>query len=126
MTYGTVFKSLHTANNEVECSSFIMARSSVDDASVIASITVAQLSVVCNLKHCSSIGKVTSFEVSVSRSNPSAVGKVPVSWCMRGIAGSAVNIDPTISIITWIDNCFVETIAMISKLSNQRIIACRN
>ena len=33
---------LLTANDKVKCPSFIMAGSSVDDASVIASITVAQ------------------------------------------------------------------------------------
>ena len=101
-----------------------MARSSVDDASVIASITVAQWPVVCNLKHCSSIGEVTSFKVSISHSNSSAIGKVPVSRSMCGIAGSAMNTDPTLLIVTWVDNCFVETIAMIPKLSNQGIIAC--
>ena len=52
-----VVYSLLTANKKIKCPSFIMARTGVDDASVVASITVAQCSVVCYLKHCSSIGK---------------------------------------------------------------------
>ena len=99
-----------------------MARTGIDDASVVASITVAQCSVVCNLKHCSPIGEVASSEVSVSHSNSSAIGKVPVSWCMRGIAGSTVNVNSTVSVVGWIKCCFVKTIAIISKLNDQRII----
>ena len=100
-----------------------MARTGVDDASVVASITVAQHSVVCYLKHCSSIGEVASSEISVSHSNSSAIGKVPVSWCMCGIAGSTMNIDSTMLVVVWIKCCLVETIAIISELSDQGIIA---
>ena len=90
--------SLLTANDKIKRPGFIMTRTSVDDASVVASITVAYSPVVCNLKHCSSIGEVASSEVSVSHSNSSAIGIVPVCRCMRGIAGSTVNVDSTISV----------------------------
>ena len=114
--------SLRTANNKIKCPGFIMARTGIDDASVVASITVAQCSVVCNLKHCSPIGEVASSEVSIPHSNSSAIGIVPVCWCMRGIAGSTVNINPTVSVRVCIKCCLVETVAIISKLNDQRII----
>jgi hypothetical protein len=81
----------------------------------------------CNLKHCRSIGEVPSSEVSVSHSNSSAIGKVPVGWCMRGIAGSAVNVDSSICVIIGWRKCyFIETIAIVSKLYDQRIKTYRN
>ena len=118
-----VVYSLLTANNKIKCPSFIMTRTGVDDTSVVASITVAQCSVVCYLKYCSSIGEVASSKVSVSHSNSSAIGKVPVSWCMRGIAGSTMNVDSAISVVGWIKCCLIETIAVVSKLNDQRIIS---
>ena len=101
----------------------MMVGSSVDDACVVASVTVAECSEVCYLKHCSSIGEVTSSEVSIFCSNSSAIGKVPVGWCMRGIAGSTVNVDLTISVGGWRKCYFVETIAIVSKINDQRIIS---
>ena len=75
-----------------------MARGSIDNTNVSAPIAVAQSSIVCYLKHCSSIGEVACSEVSVSDSNSTAIGEEPVSWCMRGVAGGAVNTDSTISV----------------------------
>ncbi len=46
---------------------------------------------------------------------------------MRGIAGSTVNVDSTVSVIGGCRNCyFIETIAIVSKLYDQRIKAYRN
>jgi hypothetical protein len=45
---------------------------------------------------------------------------------MRGIAGSAVNVDSTISEEGWRKCYSVETIAIVSKLYDQRIKTYRN
>ena len=69
---------------------------------------------------------MASSEVSISHSDSSAIGKVPLSWCMCAIAGGTMNIDSTITVGGWINCCFVETIAVESKASDEWIESYRN
>ena len=101
-----------------------MVCTGIDNASVVASVTIAQPSEMCYLKHCSSVGEVTCPEVSVSHSDPGAVGKVPVGWCMCVVTRPTMNVELTSSERVRIDCYSVTTIAIESKLSDQRVVTC--
>jgi hypothetical protein len=101
----------------------------VNMANEDSSITVAQQSIVSYLENSSSIGEVSSLEVSVSHSNPRAIGKEPLRWSEGKVTGGTVDMNPAIIVVTVVAVVVVIevsgypilAIAIVTKLCNQWI-----
>lgn len=87
-----------TAYDKRKSPFLVCTRSGIGYTSVVATITIAQCSIICNLQHGSAVGVVACSEVSVPNSNPGTICVVPISSCVGAVMRGAVNPDSTKSV----------------------------